>query len=117
MGFMRMNPAPDGKGHQGVSVGYEHSETLSGTGAGNWVLIPNDAQFTVVTLRPDADGKALVEATTDLVVDVMTDNDVVAVPWKKGEVGSVLQDSVPPVTAVRAVVTAGTGAKFTVRSK
>lgn len=88
--------------------GFEYQETLTSSGNGDSVIIPDCVSKISVTLEITGGGSGRIQATTNLLQDVLDDNNVVWIDWDNGVVAASTQDAMEPATAIRVVNVSGT---------
>lgn len=90
------------------NIGWEYDTgDIASPGDGDSIIIPDNIKDIIVTLYINA-GQGKVQTTTNKVQDVIDDNSVIWVDWDPGLVSSTIQDTAPPVTAIRMVNVSGT---------
>lgn len=90
------------------TIGWEYdSDNLTETGDGDTIIIPDNVKEISVTLLV-IDGVSKIQTTTNLIADVIADNSIIWVDWNAGEVSETVQDSCPPVSALKMVNISGT---------
>jgi len=94
---------------------FEFVETLSSSGNGDWLLIPDDMTGISVTVQAGGGATAKVQTTIDPLAVVKSGTGITAVDWDYGEVSSPTQDYALPVTAIRLVQVGAGTSKMTIR--
>jgi len=94
---------------------FEYEESLSSSGNGDWLLIPDDMSGISVTVQASGGATAKVQTTIDPLSVVKSGTGITAVDWDYGEVTTPTQDYAMPVTAIRLVQSGSGTTKMTVR--